>query len=77
MALEKYFLVTDGSAWSLKKEGESMPFVTGPGKDEQTKRAIAYINENGGGSLRIQKEDGTFEEERTYPRSDDPPKTKG
>jgi len=30
-----------------------------------------------GGSVKIQKEDGHFQEERTYPKSADPTKSKG
>lgn len=32
---------------------------------------------SGGGSVKIQKENGRFQEERTYPRSKDPRKSRG
>ena len=38
--------------------------------------AKEYMN-NHGGSLKIHKTDGKFQEERTYPRKKDPKKSKG
>jgi hypothetical protein len=39
----------------------------------ELKRAVG----ESGGSVRIQKADGRYQEERTYPRSADPKKSKG
>jgi hypothetical protein len=47
-----------------------------PTKYEALMRAREIVTEQQG-SLKIHKPDGTFEEERTYPRSADPQKSPG
>lgn len=47
-------------------------------KAEMTKGGvIERVVGSNGGSVRIQKEDGKYQEERTYPSSRDPRRTKG
>lgn len=52
----------------------------GPNKDTALLNAIGVarlLSEESPVSLRIHKRDGTFQEERTYPRSADPKRSKG
>lgn len=69
--LDKYYLVTSGTNWNLKKQGDNTIILTDSNKEKAVAASAAYLRTRGG-SLRIQKMDGTFEEERTYPRSVDP-----
>jgi hypothetical protein len=75
-AIDNYYLVTSGTDWVLKKKGSDTPLLSDPNKEKATQGAVAYVKSRGG-SLRIQKQDGTFEEERTYPQSADPTETPG
>lgn len=73
--LQRYTLKQEGDGWALKdQEGGVITFKS---KAEATSggqlEAIGKI----GGTVRIHKEDGTFEEERTYPRSEDPRQSPG
>lgn len=47
-------------------------------KDDATKRGVLKkaVGEEGG-SVKIQKENGRYQEERTYPKSKDPEKSRG
>ena len=65
-------------AWDLKKDGTHEVVKRFDTKAEATKggtleRAVG----SNGGSVKIQKENGRFQEERTYPGSADPPESKG
>ncbi len=63
--------------WALKNEsGKTVRhFET---KDDATKGGILESAVgNGGGSVRIQKQNGRYQEERTYPGSRDPRSSKG
>lgn len=57
-------------AGHVKKEFDTKAEATAGGVLE---KAVG----SAGGSVRIQKEDGKIQEERTYPRSEDPKKSKG
>lgn len=69
--LDKYYLVTAGTNWNLKKQGSDTILLSDSNKEKAVAAAVAYVKARGG-SLRIQRMDGTFEEERTYPRPADP-----
>ena len=45
--------------------------------DATTRGALREAVGGAGGSVKIQKMDGKFQEERTYPKSRDPKKSKG
>jgi hypothetical protein len=66
----------DKSIWQLKKEGGARSL-----KKAETKSGIMTIMKdymsNKKGSVKIHKKDGKIQEERTYPRSADPRKSKG
>ncbi|MFA6466764.1 MAG: DUF2188 domain-containing protein [Patescibacteria group bacterium] len=64
--------------WELENDKTDKIVKTFETKEEATAGGIlrkAVGNE--GGSVKIKKMDGTYEEERTYPKSADPTKSKG
>jgi hypothetical protein len=71
------FLDVEGRDWVLKRDGALRALRRFPSKGQ----AIDFLPERFGtrypASVKIQKQDGTFEDERTYPRSMDPRKSKG
>jgi hypothetical protein len=65
-------------AWDLRHDKTHTLVRTFDTKSDATKggvleRAVG----SSGGSVKIQKENGRYQEERTYPRSRDPRKSKG
>lgn len=59
--------------WDLTKDGADRPSKTFDKKADATKGgALEKAVGKGGGSVKIQKKDGKFQEERTYPGSADP-----
>ncbi|MBO9380713.1 DUF2188 domain-containing protein [Sphingomonas histidinilytica] len=59
--------------WELTKDGNERATKHWDTKTELTKGgALADAVGKGGGSVKIQKGDGKYQEERTYPRSRDP-----
>ena len=59
--------------WDLNKEGGARPTRTFERKADATAGGIlGGAVGKGGGSVRIKKTDGTYQEERTYPGSRDP-----
>lgn len=76
MALDKYHLTKKGSDWRLEKAGSNRAVVKESTKAAAIEKARQYVGQKSG-SMRIHKVDGTIQEERTYPRSRDPRKTKG
>ena len=78
MSLDKYDLSKKDDHWQLKKQGNERATKAFKGnKEDAIKDSAAYLKSTEGGSLRIHKEDGTYQEERTYPRSKDPRSSKG
>jgi hypothetical protein len=64
--------------WDLEKDKTNKVVKSFETKEEATaggvlKKAVG----SEGGSVKIQKENGKFQEERTYPKSADPKKSKG
>ena len=59
--------------WDLTKDGSDRARKHFDTKGEATKGgALADALGKGGGSVKIQKENGRFQEERTFPSSKDP-----
>jgi len=73
--MNTFHLVPEGNRWKLTgAPGETIEiFAT----KEAAVRACAAFMKDRVGSLRIHRADGTLEEERTYPRSEDPAKSPG
>jgi hypothetical protein len=74
--MENFHLLPNGNAWNLTAEGSQRPLGTYDHKDDGITAAARMLTECPG-SLKIHSADGTVEEERTYPRSEDPQKTEG
>lgn len=76
--MEDFHLVHEDGKYKLKRENaERASKVFDSTKDEAIKESKDFILNQGGGSLKIHKNDGGFQEERTYPKSIDPKKSKG
>ncbi len=69
--MDKYHITKDGDKWKLQKEGNERPSKTATTKNEIVREMQEYMTDKTG-SVKIHKEDGRFQEERTYQRKDDP-----
>jgi hypothetical protein len=74
--VDNYHITKSENGWELKKEGATRSSKTGGTKAEIIATASVFLAGKTA-SLKIHKEDGTLQEERTYPRSADPAKTEG
>ncbi len=64
--------------WALTADGAERARSRFPTKKEATKKgALAEAVGANGGSVKVQKIDGKFQEERTFPRGKDPKSSKG
>ncbi len=80
MTLPKYTLQYDEKKekWALENDKTDRVIRNFSTKDEATKGGVLEdVLGQAGGSVKIQKLNGRFQEERTYPRSEDPKKSKG
>ena len=76
--MENFHFVHEDGKYKLKKENaERASKVIDSNKLEAISQAKEFIVKQGGGSLKIHKNGGRFQEERTYPKSNDPSKSKG
>jgi len=76
--MENFHLVHQDGKYKLKRENSNRASkVIDTNKRDAIKAAKDFILKQGGGSLKIHKNSGEFQEERTYPRSIDPTKSKG
>lgn len=78
--LPKYTLVHNDKkdSWDLKQDGSGKVIKSFEDKGDATKGGVLKkAVGGGGGSVKIQKMDGTYQEERTYPRSADPKQSPG
>lgn len=78
--MKTYHLLPHDTGWKLTLEGfdEDIEQYVNLTKEEALRSATQVITASSDpASLRIHKRDGTFAEERTYPRSEDPQETAG
>lgn len=78
--LPQYFLEKDKARgdWTLTRQGASRVSKRFGTKAEATKGgALSAAVGKAGGSVRIKKENGRIQEERTFPRSRDPKRSPG
>jgi hypothetical protein len=77
--LPKYTLSKDKTRndWALTDEASKRTVKRFATKAEATKRGVLANAVRGTGSVRIRKENGRIQEERTFPRSRDPRSSKG
>ncbi len=73
--MKKCHFVYGKSERELKEEDKKKTTMTFPTKKDGLAEAIKFVKKHGGGLLRIQKQDGKFQEERSYDQ--DPTKSKG
>ncbi|WP_411380322.1 DUF2188 domain-containing protein [Pseudomonas sp. MPB26] len=74
--MDDFHITPTENGWALKKQGSERASKTATTKAEIVKLASEFL-EGKTASLKIHKQDGSIQEERTYPRSADPRKTKG
>lgn len=74
--MDDFHITPTENGWALKKQGAERASKTATTKAEIIKLASEFLDGKTA-SLKIHKEDGSIQEERTYPRSADPRKTKG
>ena len=74
--MDNYHITTGTFGWELKKQGATRASKTAKTKAEIVEIAGEFLDGKTA-SLKIHKEDGTIQEERTYPRSADPTRSKG
>ncbi|MCD6232800.1 DUF2188 domain-containing protein [bacterium] len=80
MALPKYTLKynEDKEKWSLENDRTNRTLKNFNTKEDAIKGGVLKkVLGSNGGSVKIQKMNGRYQEERTYPRSKDPRKSKG
>ena len=76
--MENFHLVHEDDKYKLKRENaERASKVIDGNKQDAIMQSKEFILNNGGGSLKIHKNKGGFQEERTYPKSKDPKQSKG
>ncbi|MEY2563609.1 MAG: hypothetical protein QOH88_1802 [Verrucomicrobiota bacterium] len=76
MALDKYDLSHEDDQWKLKQRGAERAIRSFDTKDDAKKFSTDYV-ERHSGSLVSRKKDDKIQEERTYPRSADPKRSRG
>lgn len=74
--MDNYHITKDGNKWKLTKEGNERASKTAETKQEMIQTMREFM-EDKTGSVKIHKEDGKIQEERTYPGKADPHKTPG
>lgn len=73
-----YHVTKTEDGWQGKVENGQRASVTGETKAEVMQKTIDIAkNHNGNSNVIIHKQDGKFQEERTYPKSSDPSQTPG
>jgi hypothetical protein len=76
--LKRVDIVKRGNRWVGERKGKKRPYVAGSTKDVAVRRAAAKAKRDARAvSIRIHGRDGRIQEERTYPRPDDPTSSKG
>lgn len=75
--MKNYHLAKEDEQWKLKQQGAERSSKIYSTKEEALKKAPDFVREQGGRSLKIHKENGRIQEERTYPKSADPTRSKG
>ncbi|MDN4500120.1 DUF2188 domain-containing protein [Pseudomonas mosselii] len=74
--MDNYHVVAEGTGWKLHRQGESQALLSAPTKAELLEQLPTYM-EGRTGSVKIHTASGQIEDERTYPRSADPRRSRG
>ncbi len=76
MAMKRIDVVKKGDGWVAQTGGKTV--VSAPTKAEAVKKTAATARaDKNAVTVKIHKQDGKLQEERTYPRAADPPRSKG
>jgi hypothetical protein len=76
--MKNMYLSKVGKKWKAKVQGASRASIVANTKKEAVRKTAEYAKRQLEAiSVKIRKPDGTFQEERTYPRSRDPSRSKG
>ena len=75
--MDNYHLAKEDEQWKLRREGAERASKVFDGTKVEAIRQSAEFLKDRGASLKVHKENGQFQEERTYPRSADPRESKG
>jgi len=76
--MKNFHLVHEDGVYKLKKENaERASKVIDSNKPDAIKESKEFIQKQGGGSLKIHKNGGGIQEERTYPKANDPKESEG
>lgn len=74
--MDNYHIKPHDGHWDLTRQGGERASISKPTKEEILAATHDFMADKTG-SVKIHRADGTIEEERTYPRSADPSKSKG
>lgn len=74
--MDNYHITKNGAQWSFNKQGTDRAIKNSQTKAEAIKHMQNFM-EDKVGSVKIHKENGRIQEERTYQRKDDPRSSKG
>lgn len=69
---KNYHVTKTEKGWQGKLENGERASVVGTTKKEVVQKTIELAKNQPNSSIKIHKIDGTFQEERTYPRKSDP-----
>lgn len=69
--MDNYHITKDEDKWKLKKQGNDKASITADTKQEIIDKTREFMQDKIG-SVKIHKENGLIQEERTYPRKKDP-----
>jgi hypothetical protein len=71
-------VVKKGDQWRAESKGRAVPGTSAPRKTDAVKKTAEKARANAEAvTVKIHKEKGGIQEERTYPRKADPRKSKG
>lgn len=74
--MKNYHVTKDDKLWKLTQEGAGRAAKTAETKAELLQKTREFMADKTA-SVKIHKENGQIQEERTYQRKDDPRKSKG
>lgn len=74
--MDNYHITQKGDIWQFKKEGGQKAISNSDTKAEAMEKMKDFMADKIG-SVKIHKQDGRIQEERTYQRKDDPKKSQG
>jgi len=69
---KNYHVTKTNNGWQGKVENATRASVTGQTKTEVVQKTIEIAKNQGNTSIKIHKENGQIQEERTYPKGSDP-----